>query len=441
MCLIFIHGVNTRETDKDYETSKSARQKLFRDFVVPAARKYSGSFDVAEDIYWGDLGAKFAWGLTSVPPTSVFQSLGPGTREEIEHVDLLLLIAGDEPLDEPESDPNPEAILREAAETRAGDVVRAVFAPEAAGFDPSERVRGRKLDENETARAAEQGQQFAILVKAIEQFAQEAEGNPELILGPDDSSILNKIRTGVESRYKQLAEQEAPQTDEQTLGTGGDAIAWARGRVQTAVQGAGRMLARLRDTPLRGASLLLNKAYRDDASRRAMRFFGDVFEYLHQGPDGPIARRVREKLRAASKTASGEREPFVIVSHSFGASLVYEALTSGHLDDIVVDLWVTVGAQTSLFAEMRLFKSSLDDLPSEDRPVLGRPKQVRRWANVFDVTDVFSYLHTPVFGDELVSDIAVREGANLKTAHGHYFATESFYRTVAEQLEAVLKTA
>jgi len=52
MPLIFIHGVNTRDTDPDYFVASSARRKLFDDIVGTHLRGRFTNFQVLPDIYW-----------------------------------------------------------------------------------------------------------------------------------------------------------------------------------------------------------------------------------------------------------------------------------------------------------------------------------------------------------------------------------------------------
>ena len=121
----------------------------------------------------------------------------------------------------------------------------------------------------------------------------------------------------------------------------------------------------------------------------------------------------------------------------------YDLFTSPFIEaapefkDFKVDLWVTVGSQVGLFAEMRAYVGSPDDVPTDQSPTLGKPERVERWLNFYDAADVFSYLAEPVFGKEAVTDIEVSEGANLKNAHGAYFAESSFYRNIAGAVAAL----
>ncbi len=87
------------------------------------------------------------------------------------------------------------------------------------------------------------------------------------------------------------------------------------------------------------------------------------------------------------------------------------AAASPGLDELRVDLWAMAGSQASVFAEMRAYRSSPEDVPSATRPSLGRPERVARRLNFFDAADVFSYLAEPVFGQDAVADVEVRAGA------------------------------
>ena len=78
MPLIFIHGVNTRETDPGYESDRVARNELIRRLVLaPLATKGARyrSLEIV-DAYWGKDGVDFAWGQASLPEVRVLESLG-----------------------------------------------------------------------------------------------------------------------------------------------------------------------------------------------------------------------------------------------------------------------------------------------------------------------------------------------------------------------------
>lgn len=245
--------------------------------------------------------------------------------------------------------------------------------------------------------------------------------------GASDSEVLDKIQEGVTDQYRALVTERTSQVSAgqvQHLGRGGNPIGWVTDHLSGVLDAAKNSASSVIAETLRAASLVALKELRDGLSRRALRFLGDAFVYLHHGKTRApaIFDRVKDGLLALNgkKNKNNEREPFILVSHSFGSEIVYDLLTSGALSDLTIDLWVTVGAQTSLFAEMLLFEK-MPALPSDTSGfVLSRPSNVKKWINFYDATDVLSYLHEPVFGKDAVTDIPVRAQANITNAHGHY---------------------
>lgn len=443
MPLVFVHGVNTRSADEDYARSVAARKAMFEQLVVPniAKRGFPG-FSVADDIYWGDLGVGFGWNLRSIPATKVLQSLGaePAAGQNLDIFGLVLdtqpKASGVQTLGAPQP-------LVAAAQQNPGMLVRAIFAPEADLFAPREvQAPGQALNAADAAKAANQGEHLGLMLIAVEEFAVAAEQNKALVEGTTDTEVLGKIKAGVLDRYRQLAEPklQAAKSGTQHLGSAGfgSAIGWALDHLNGAIDAADRAAKSALATTQRAASLAALKDRRDGLSRRGLRFLGDVFVYLHHGRTGAeaIFERVKARLLAlnGNKNERNEREPFVLVTHSFGSEIVYDLLTSDALPDLTIDLWVTVGAQTSLFAEMLLF-SGMPALPKETSAfTLGRPASVKKWINFYDAADVLSYLHEPIFGKAAVTDIEVRAQANVTNAHGHYFVDPGFYQRIAAEL-------
>jgi hypothetical protein len=447
MPLVFIHGVNTRDTDPDYFVGKEARRKQFIDIVAPTMVKRFPSFQVLDDIYWGDLGVRFRWNLGSVPKTKPLESLGPEAAQS-DNPALLQLIA------DPSASPAPRggasaletlggpaqsgvllqkfnALIRTGT---PGDVVRSVFAPEAGRFDPSTPSIAGPV--RNTAELQAQGEQLSLLLRAAGDVARQVDSNPRILGSPqNDNDLLDAIKAQVYTAYGNLI----PPTDQvealglERLGLIDDAKTWAVNRLNGLMDGAKAVLTKVSNTPARAATLLAMQGWRDQVSDRGLRFLGDVFVYLHQGSAGNIAKRVTEGVRKAWQIAVDNKEPLVIVTHSFGSEILYDALTSGTLDDIKIKLWASAGAQTSLFAEMALYKSSDSTSPTPPPPSIpGKPAQVQEWINFYDAADILSYLHRPVFHD--VTDIQIRYGGNISNAHGHYFVTPEFYEEIEKAL-------
>ena len=289
---------------------------------------------------------------------------------------------------------------------------------------------------------------------AADAAARSPEVADKLFSAPNDATVIAIVGEEVSCRYEALARLAArtlptpastPPGGSETLGIR-DVFAAGKKRIADIIDGARGLTRRASQGAMRGASLVALKAKRNALTLSASIFLGDIFEYFRRGQGNPkglgtISGRVAEKMREASLVALAREEPFVLVGHSFGGIIAYDLLTSPftaaapEFEDVKVDLWVTVGSQVGLFAEMRAYVGSPDDVPSHQSPTLGKPRSVGRWLNFYDAADVFSYLAEPVFGSDAVNDVEVRGGAQLTNAHGAYFSEPTFYRRVAEGLK------
>ena len=440
MPLVFIHGVNTRATDPDYERGVAARQMMFEQLVARPMRTTYPDFRIAPDVYWGDLGVGFLWRLRSIPDIRQKEVQGP-EEDRSKNLDLLRVGSAKSRLDsrvEHLGIPQPFA---EAAKVDPAGLIRAIFAAEADRFAPP-LLKPPVDDSNAGGRTTEEGKNHGLLWIAVDRFARRVETQRALIQAESDSEVVERIQSGIRDEFQAVFEEAKPAAAETSegvehLGKLSDGLGWALGHLKDAVDDASAFLKKTAASAGRDASLGLTKILRDPISRKGLRFLGDVLVYLHHGAKGSpnICQRVREGLLKL-KPNEGEKEPLVVVTHSFGSEIVYDLLTSRALDDITIDLWVTVGAQTSLFAEMQLFTAMPTDIPKDtDQYVLGRPARVTKWVNFYDPADALSYKHKPVFGD--VEDILVNDAGNLTNAHGHYFVTPFFYDKVAEQLQGM----
>ena len=453
MPLVFIHGVNTRSTDADYTRGVEARRMMFDQLAARKIRERYPGFRVADDVYWGDLGVDFLWRLRSIPDIRQKYAQGP-EGDEIENPDLLALMI--QPAEGKKPDEKREHLgaaqpLAEAARRDPARLVRALFAGEADRFAPPlfrpPALSGKQTVEPESAVA--QGENLGLLLMAVDQFARKVAEQPGLIQGATDSDVLAAIQNGIDDQYRSTfetarADREQMPGDKEHLGKISDGIGWTRNYLKKAVEDARDFVSKQATAVARDASLELSGWLRDPLSRKGLRFLGDVLVYLHHGirrlegstGSESIYDRVRSKLLALKQAE--KKEPLVVVTHSFGSEILYDLLTSGGLKDLDdIDLWVTVGAQTSLFAEMRLFAWMAKNIPEDTEAfTLGLPPKVKNWVNFYDPADVLSYMHGPVFGK--VKDIAVDDGGNLKNAHGHYFVTTSFYENVLKELQEAL---
>src|SRR5687767_451132 len=78
MPVVFIHGVNTRDTDDNYQSALEARGELLQRLVLNPLAARGGRFaDIAiRNAYWGGHGVTFAWNMASLPAVSVLEHLG-----------------------------------------------------------------------------------------------------------------------------------------------------------------------------------------------------------------------------------------------------------------------------------------------------------------------------------------------------------------------------
>jgi hypothetical protein len=164
------------------------------------------------------------------------------------------------------------------------------------------------------------------------------------------------------------------------------------------------------------------------------RFFGDIFIYFNERGDknapGSIPRLLLSAFDEADK-ASPVGEPVVIIGHSLGGVITFDLLS--HFTDREVDLFVTVGSQVSHFEEMKLFHSSDKTVPSAAQKLATTATNIKRWINVFDVVDIFSYSAKRIF--DRVEDFGYDTMTHTVKAHGAYFEQDRFYDRLRHRID------
>src|SRR5204863_1948564 len=94
-------------------------------------------------------------------------------------------------------------------------------------------------------------------------------------------------------------------------------------------------------------------------------------------------------LKAFDKArAAAPDEPFVIIGHSLGGVITFDLL-SHYRPELEVDLFVSVGSQVAHFEELKLFKASDKSIGTPKRATT--PANIKRWINIYDEVDIFSY--------------------------------------------------
>ncbi len=171
-------------------------------------------------------------------------------------------------------------------------------------------------------------------------------------------------------------------------------------------------------------------------------FLGDIFVYLYQergSQPGAITQLLLDALLKANKEQiDRDAEPLILLSHSMGGQIAYNALTHYLSAGVRVDFWAAAASQVGLFEELKLFHASKTEVGLGKKISAPPLQQLGYWWNVWDYNDFLSYTVRDIFSG--VDDQAYNSGSSLISAHGAYLQTPSFYRRFADQLR-VAKTA
>jgi hypothetical protein len=192
--------------------------------------------------------------------------------------------------------------------------------------------------------------------------------------------------------------------------------------------------------PAYGASVALLEA-RKQLHDLVSVFIGDVFWYLilrgTPAAPGEIPLRLLAKLQAAAANQQQRGgEPLVVLTHSMGGQLVYDAITrflpsSPAFAGIRIDFWCATASQVGFFEEAKLFLAS-DPQYRTGNPAPFPGPGLGAWWNVWDSNDVLSFTARDIFLG--VDDESYDSGTSLVSAHGGYLQRPSFYRAFADKL-------
>src|SRR5215470_11047690 len=91
---------------------------MFNQLVAREVRKTCPRFQVAEDIYWGDLGVGFLWNLRSVPDIRKTETQGP-EEDALKNADLLRIVS-DEASDGKVEHLGPPQTIGRSGQARSG---------------------------------------------------------------------------------------------------------------------------------------------------------------------------------------------------------------------------------------------------------------------------------------------------------------------------------
>jgi hypothetical protein len=418
MPIIYIHGVNTRSRDGFLNEI----QVYLRRYIAPVISAQPATVSI-EDVYWGDLGAKFAWYGASRPKSRLLGQ-GADAQAEVAPIERALMAE----LLSKRTEQWPQS---GAGQPSSGGLISGGAAPVPAGT--------RKIDLSALSSAA-----LSDLVGGIiDSTVPIAKERVSYRMAADDAAhdpvVLEKLRR----------EQDPEKQLEELLNATELRV---RQRDPLLGQGAGEWLAKIGDRsretirraqsfPAYTASIFAAEA-RKPINELVSFFLGDVLEYIKNRGEklqpGPIPKLLVEKLKAAQQNKERRQgEPLIVLSHSMGGQIVYDTIShflpnDPSLAQVRVDFWCASASQVGFFEEAKLF------LASSNRNLPGHPVPFPRthlgvWWNVWDQNDFISFTTRDIF--ERVDDEEFDSGMSLINAHSGYLQRPSFFRRFAEKLE------
>ncbi|MEQ1954891.1 hypothetical protein [Mesorhizobium sp. CN2-181] len=176
------------------------------------------------------------------------------------------------------------------------------------------------------------------------------------------------------------------------------------------------------------------------------RFLGDVLFYMTRrgtaAAPGPIPSVLMDELALAQKNKEARGgEPIVLLTHSMGGQIAYDALTSflpAAQSRTKVDFWCATASQVGFFEEINMFlasSSSFSQASGKTTPVAST--NLAHWWNVWDRNDIISFTTKGIFAGG-IDDEEYWSGMSLAAAHGGYLERPSFYRRFSDKLRAAL---
>lgn len=455
MPILYVHGVNVRS-----RAGFRSFEPLARRYLAPVISDDSESV-VIDDVFWGELAFSPAFGGISRPRSKIF---GMGVQESrkrdarIAHHGALskgFEAALAAKLPQFEDDATQETSTSSqlgssgSSDTDASSWAKESTALQDLGDDAlsdvlSILVRPPTIDE-EAFQILEADNRTLELEAQLEKL-EEAKAQEAALAIAADMLVQNGEARGI----LQSSENDEAKLDEllSRIAT------LAADDSKLAAQGFLDWVQRTRDRILEGARRYDNlKGYlisavlveaRAPIHNVVSRFLGDVFVYLNERGEkdapGAIPRLLLEKLEEMHAVKEKTGEPLVVVTHSMGGQLMYDAVShylpkTAELAHIQVDLWCAAASQVGFFEEGKLFHASTPEF-SLGKPVPFPENNLGAWWNVWDPNDVLSFTANNIF--QGVDDESYSSGSSLIAAHGAYLETPSFHRKLAEKARTAI---
>ncbi|OGU24494.1 MAG: hypothetical protein A2580_04395 [Hydrogenophilales bacterium RIFOXYD1_FULL_62_11] len=423
MPIIYIHGVATRDQEKPFSEIK----QYLRRFVAPVISSAPENV-LIDQAFWGDEGARFAWNGASRPRSLL---LGQGADTKIDTVaDRAELAAtlhasfSQLPVSLPGT--RPSGLISGHANTGA-DVVSAP-------------LRLSALSANELSDLL-----ASVMEGLIDDPAQRVTATLHADALAHDPAFLAELAAAVSSTAEcellsTRLREAFPTVGLVGMGGAGDWFQDVGNRVSEA-------MSRAVSIPGVAASAVAGE-FRKGLNEFISIFLGDVFAYINQRFDkdkvhpGKIQQRFIEKLAVAQESSVQQgNEPIVVLSHSMGGQVVYDAIThflprDPRFKNMRIALWCATASQVGFFEEAKLFIES-NDAYKPGNPVPFPSSHLKAWWNVWDHNDFLSFTAKNIIAG--IDDGHFSTGMSLIGAHSGYLQRPSFYRLLGEKVKLAIK--
>ncbi|MFE3636721.1 hypothetical protein [Streptomyces sp. NPDC059168] len=416
MPLVFVHGIANRRERGAYRADR-LRDAMFTEHLLPSLPGPSGEHRV-HAAYWGDLGGKLRWNGDSIPQDPC-EPLGSDDNELnriLEQLEIMSVTGREWEM----------RLVLDAALHWLPDAIDLLFT---LITPPADDEAARALAALGARVARYYGPDFS------ERAQEQASGWLSKLR--NDEELIDALAERVPIADDAVSVPGQRTNQGSTPGAGGEALGEERRSLTapwSALRNGARRLGRAakertKERALRRPVRLL----RDRAASAIPLFIGDITEYLaHRGSrsvPGPIVQRVVGTLEQACAERTPEL-PLYVVAHSMGGNIVYDILTHFR-PDLSVDFLVTVGSQTGLFEELKLFRGSDPSLGADGSKVHSLPN-VSRWLNVVDLNDPLAFNAEPIFDGVVDYNYA----SKALWAHSAWLHQPTFHARLASRLTA-----
>jgi len=425
MPIIYVHGVANRDAD----AWKPVAEMLRRYVTDQVSPQHPDSVEVIP-VYWGPLGAQFAWHHKSRPRT-VLTGQGAESVSVEQQAQLLAEYAG--LLSDMPAEPTSASGGGRLTAGRAGDP---------SVYQSAIRLKNLSAD-----------QLSDLLVAVIDNQKQDEVSKAWAAIAADEIAQQQQVRVRLEAcndlvselkLIQQLVEEAYKKTSQQRSGLAAQGAGWLTDLSDRLREALGRVS----QSPGYALSQVVGEL-RPKLNEVVTLFFGDVFAYLARRGNttnlGAIPLLLLDALsRAAEIQKLRPEEPIVVLSHSMGGQIVYDMLTAflpslPQYSHVRVDFWCATASQVGLFEEQKLFVESSPlygadtkkNVPFPDKKFLGY------WWNVWDHNDILSYSVKGIITG--VDDEPYSSGMSILGAHSGYLLRPSFYRKFADKLAEARK--